>query len=414
VVTRVYLEQAGCDRRRLDAMSIQDFLDANGYELVDDPFNADRIIAFTCAFKEREEEHSVRRLRSLRKYQRDMLVYGCLQDIAAERYAEFGDLPALAPRDLHLIDNHFEEAAISFAQVPDANVIVTSRNGLVQLRRRLESRTLPGWHDMTDRLSFRLSMRSAALHVGRTTPPFNLFICRGCTGLCSYCAIRRSIGPVKSKSAEQVLSEFLHGLTAGHRTFTILGDDPGCYGLDRGTTLPDLLGKILEAAATWEQTAPAASRHDSPLQLHLREIHPKYLIRYESPILRLPGLPLLSILCPIQSGSDRLLQLMQREHSSGELLHVLERLREINPGMRLDTQIIVGFPTETPADLERTLEFVKRARFDSVVVFPYHAKKGTLASGLQGEITRPEIARRMRAAFRYFRSERIAAFRSCP
>lgn len=413
-MTRVYLEQAGCDRRRLDATSIQNFLAANGHEIVDDPAKADRIIAVTCAFKEREEEDSVRRLRSLRAYGRDILVYGCLQDIAAGRYAEFDDLPSLAPRDLHLIDQHFQGITVPFHQVPDANVAAASRNRLVRARRRIEARTPHTVHDMTDRMSALLSRRPHAPNAEQRTPPFNLFICRGCTGLCSYCAIRRSIGTVRSKPVEQVLSEFADGLAAGHRIFNILGDDPGCYGLDCDATLPDLLGEILEAAAAWERAESMPSRDATPLQLHLREIHPKYLIRYEAPFLHLPGLPLLSVLCPIQSGSDRVLELMQREHSSGELLRTLERLRAVNPGMRLDTQIIVGFPTETPSDLHSTLEFVKRARFDSVVVFPYHAKEGTAASGLEGEITRREIGRRMRAAFRFFRKEGIAAFRSCP
>jgi tRNA A37 methylthiotransferase MiaB len=91
---KVYIEAAGCDRRQLDTESIRSYLEANGYELVSDPSQADRILAVTCAFKKKEEDESIRRLRSLRRYGKDILVYGCLADIAAGRYQEFDEIPS--------------------------------------------------------------------------------------------------------------------------------------------------------------------------------------------------------------------------------------------------------------------------------------------------------------------------------
>jgi tRNA A37 methylthiotransferase MiaB len=411
---RVYIEEAGCDRRRLDAQTIRDYVRANRHEIVLDPRDADRIVCVTCAFKEKEEDESVKRLRSLGAYGRDILVYGCLKDIASERYAEFGDLPSIAPREIDTIDRFFEGHSLPFADVPTANISSPERSVLVQARRHIEARLVPAWRQALSQFAEALSPPRAGASRHTAETPFNLFVCRGCTGLCSYCAIRRSIGPAKSKPVQEVRAEFMKGLDQGYRTFNILGDDPGCYGLDLSATLPDLLGTLLETAASREALSrEQAETTPMPIRLQLREVHPKYLVRYQQEILDLTHPQPLSVLCPIQSGSDRVLELMQREHCASELLDALSRLRVAYPTMQLDTQIIVGFPTETRADFERTLDFVRDAQFDSVVVFPYHQKEGTAASRLDGAVSRAEIDRRMRAAFRYFRDRGIRAYRSC-
>ena len=82
---RVYLEKAGCNRRQLDLEKIRSYLEENGYTLAQSPKTADLILLGTCAFKEKEEDESVVRLRALRKYDKQILVYGCLPDIAKEK-----------------------------------------------------------------------------------------------------------------------------------------------------------------------------------------------------------------------------------------------------------------------------------------------------------------------------------------
>ena len=244
---------------------------------------------------------------------------------------------------------------------------------------------------------------------------FSLFVCRGCLGLCSYCAIRRAIGSVRSKTVDEVLEEFRRGVEEGYRTFNILGDDPGCYGLDIEASLPELLSALFEASESLESRAGASSNDSAPIRFRIREIHPKYLIPYHQQMLDLAGFSLVdNVLCPIQSGSDRVLQLMEREHSAADLFQALQRIRERYPDVKMDTQIIVGFPTETADDLERTLDFVRDVGFDSVVLFPYDDKEDSSASALEGKIPQAEIRRRMRGAFRYFDRAGIKAYSKCP
>jgi len=411
---RVYVEAAGCDRRQLDIQTIRTYLLANDYELVDDPAKADKIVVSTCAFKAKEEDESVRRLRSLRKYQADILVYGCLPDIAGERYPEFDDLPHVAPREIETIDRHFEGITTPFAEVLEASTLTHQKLDLVRVRRRIESGLAPG---PDFRQARALGLKRIREVFAKPEDAWYLFVSRGCVGSCSYCAIRRSIGRVRSKSIHDVVGELRRGIAEGYRTFEILGDDPGCYGVDIEASLPELLSALLDAAAAEEAEpgARASLNGDTPIRFRIREIHPRFLVRYHEEMLNLPGFSRVdNVLCPVQSGSDRILTLMQREHTADELLGAIQRIRELSPDVTLDTQIIVGFPTETDAEFHQTLDTIKAAGFDSVVVFPYHDKVGTVASKLADKIADSEIERRMRAAFRFFRHEGIAAYYSCP
>jgi threonylcarbamoyladenosine tRNA methylthiotransferase CDKAL1 len=407
------VEAAGCDRRRLDAESIRRYFQANDCVLVSDPAQADRILVVTCAFKQKEEEESVRRIRSLRRYGRDIVVYGCLADIAGGRYPEFDDLPSVAPREIDDLDRHFEGITVPFAAVRDANVVARAGAAPVRLRRRIEAGMIP-WRESLEWLRQPGPGRRGGAHA-KAEDRFNLFVCRGCLGLCSYCAIKRAIGPVRSKPVADVVSEYLRGVEEGYSAFNVLGDDPGCYGLDISASLPELLSALFDASDPSQFSPGIGSGDARRVRFHIREIHPKHLIRYHSQMLQLSRFSRVdSILSPIQSGSDRILGLMQREHTTEALLGALRRIKECYPGLTLDTQIIVGFPTETEADLERTLDFVRDARFDSVVVFPYHDKVGTVASEAEGKVPQAEVERRIRRAFRYLRRAKIRAYRSCP
>jgi tRNA A37 methylthiotransferase MiaB len=411
---KIYIENAGCNRRQLDLRKIRQYLLANGYTLVDSPQQADRILVSTCAFKAQEEDRSVARLRALRRYDAEILVYGCLPDIAPEKFREFQNLPKIAPRELHTIDTFFADVKIPFAEVEEANQISPSEGGNFKtaVRRLLSGELLtPSFYPLA---LYAAGRRLRALF-GRWHPDYYLFVCRGCQGQCAYCAIRRAVGPVRSKPLNAVVAEFRRGIEKGYTDFSILGDDPGCYGLDIGSSLPELL-QVLQTERC-EMIDRARQNGDSPPEIgfHVKEIHPKFVIRYGDELIRLcrEG-AIKSLLCPIQSGSDPVLELMVREHTVADLQQVLRRVRQASPGLDLSTQVIVGFPSETAEDFQETLRVVREVGFNSVVVFPYHDKEGTPASRLEGKLPQGLIRQRMRQAFRYFRGEGVKAYYNVP
>jgi len=410
---KVYLEDAGCDRRRLDMRTIRAYLQANEYELVGDPAQADKIILSTCAFKQKEEDESVRRLRSLRKYGDKVVVYGCLPDIASQRYVEFEDIPFVSPRELESISGHFAGTQVPFGEVGEAHVLEREFPDLGRAKRRIEV-GLPARAEMLHQARVRGPERLRDLLRGTKSEPFYLFVCRGCRGQCSYCAIRQPIGRLESKPIRAVVADLERGLAEGFRDFVILGDDPGCYGLDIGVTLPQLMGALFDASDVVESQVDRANGH-GPIGFQIREIHPKYLVEYYQSMIALPGFGRVEeILCPVQSGSDRVLGLMRREHSAGDFSQAIQAIRRDRPDMRLSTQIIVGFPTETTEDFQSTLDLVVDGEFDSVVVFPYHDKMGSHSSEIDGKVPQTEIDHRMRYAFRHFREQRVRAYYTCP
>lgn len=408
--TKIYIDEAGCSRRQLDIQTIRKYLQANGHTLVENPEEADQIIVSTCAFKKKEEDDSVKRLRFFRKFGREIVVVGCLPDIASERYREFADFHKVAPREIDHIDRYFEHDTVKYAEMVDENLMARKNINIVKsLKRKIQSGDL-----------FNLESFSETAHAGvvrlkellsKRQESWFLFICRGCHGKCSYCAIRRSVGTVRSKPVSAVVAELRRGLRAGYRDFSILGDDPGCYGMDNHERLPDLMNALMLSLAD----VPVAKEGLPDVRFHIKEIHPKFLIQYEGQILEQPFARLIkSMLCPVQSGSDRILALMQREHTAAELKQVLLKTRRKLPQLDLETQMIVGFPSESDADFAATLDMVRQSQFKSVVVFPYHDKEGTPASELTDKVPPAVVRKRMQTAFGYFWKHGIKAYYSCP
>jgi len=410
VTTRIYVEEAGCKRRQLDIETIKKYLQANGHALVENPEDADRILVSTCAFKKKEEDDSVKRLRFFRKFGREIVVFGCLPDIASDRYREFADFHKIAPREIEHIDRYFDHDVVKYAEMSEENLVTRKNLNIVKsLKRKIQS------GELFNREFFAETAQSGVNRLkdllSEPQESWFLFVCRGCHGKCSYCAIRRSVGPVKSKPVSDVVAELRRGLRAGYRDFSILGDDPGCYGLDNGGNLPDLLRALRLSLDDGDRKGEKLT----DISFHIKEIHPKFLIKYERELLEQPFTRLVkSMLCPVQSGSDRILELMQREHTAGELQKILRKARQLQPQMNLETQMIVGFPSESESEFSATLDMVRQAQFNSVVVFPYHDKEGTPASEIQDKVSPEVIRKRMQSAFSYFRKHGIKAYYRCP
>ena len=185
-------------------------------------------------------------------------------------------------------------------------------------------------------------------------PVFHIRIARGCDEKCSYCAIRFAVGRFRSKPLRDVLAEFNAGLERGYDLFELLADDVGPYGTDLGTDLPTLLREVFDRRASF--------------RLSLTDVHPRYLIRYRAALIDLlavHGDRVEVMRVPVQSGSDRILDLMQRPYAVAEVADAVDELRREAPTVKLETHILVGFPGETEADFEETISFLQRVPFDS-------------------------------------------------
>ena len=206
----------------------------------------------------------------------------------------------------------------------------------------------------------------------------------GCENRCTYCIIPNARGKVRSKPAAELLCEVETLVRGGCREIVLTGIETASYGKDLGgVDLGDILCRV--------------DRIDGIGRVRLGSldpslIKPRFVERIAS----------LSCLAPhfhlsLQSGSDRVLALMKRKYNSRMAMEAIELLRANIPNVKFTTDVIVGFPGETEEDFLRTCDFVRKAEFLTVHIFPYSKRVGTPAAEMKGQISTEEKSRRLHA-----------------
>jgi threonylcarbamoyladenosine tRNA methylthiotransferase CDKAL1 len=399
---KIYIEFIGCSRRRAEVAKLYEFFTRNGHVIVDGPDKADQIVLSTCAFKKEEEEYSLERVEALKGYGGKLLVYGCLPEIAPSKFQALSPTEWVSPKNFSELDGHFENTKFKLAEMQDVNVLpppiikVPIANAL---------------NRFVDRFQFSREFMARALgYVKRRVllaglaeaDKFYLFVSKGCLGKCSYCAIRSSVGPLRSKSMVTIRQELEMGMNSGRRDIIVLGDDVGAYGLDAGSDFPSLLSTFIDNA-------------DGGIRFHIEEIHPKWLVTYKGRLMELfASGSVASLLCPIQSGNDRILGLMKREHDAKSIFDIMTSIRTRWPGIRLTTQIIAGFPTEREDEFEDTLQFLRDVPVDAVTIFAYDDKENAPSARIFPKIEEAVIRQRVERARKDLKRHGIEAFLRCP
>jgi MiaB/RimO family radical SAM methylthiotransferase len=205
---------------------------------------------------------------------------------------------------------------------------------------------------------------------------YSIRILNGCPGQCSYCAIKFAEGSLVSKPMEDVLAEFDSGLVCRHLNFFLIGTDVGAYGQDIGTTIAVLLKELLS--------------REGEYVLHLPEFHPKWLIQYYrdlKDIFVAAKDKIGSMILPIESGNERILQLMQREHTAAEAKECMRDLKKALPEIRIYTHVLVGFPGETEKEFDDTIRFLRDVSFDEIAIYKYEARPNIEAEELPDKIS---------------------------
>lgn len=204
----------------------------------------------------------------------------------------------------------------------------------------------------------------------------------GCENRCTYCIIPSARGKVRSKPMDEVLDEVRTLTKNGCREIVLTGIETASYGKDLENTD---LATLLEAVDKIEGIG----------RVRLGSLDPS-LIKQDF-VKRISALKSLAphFHLSLQSGSDRILAKMKRKYNSTQAMRAIELLRENIKDVKFTTDVIVGFPTETEEDFTESVDFVRKARFLMVHVFPYSSRKGTPACSMQGQITGEEKTRRV-------------------
>ncbi|MFX0136540.1 MAG: radical SAM protein, partial [Candidatus Hodarchaeota archaeon] len=199
-------------------------------------------------------------------------------------------------------------------------------------------------------------------------------ISTGCLSNCSYCAVRRSRGHLLSKSIEDIINEFNIGLGKNYHYFSLLGTDLGAYGKDLGYTLNDLLKKLIKIEGNYNIGLRNVNLG------HLKNMLDEFLF-----ILKSKKIYYIEI--PIESGSNRILKLMNRNYTVEEFKKCIKEIRKAYPNIIIRSQMMVGFPTESEKDFVQTMNLLDDVTLDYVEVYQYSSRPGTYSAMMDFQIS---------------------------
>jgi len=370
--------------------------------LVDDVSSAELIVIGTCGVVKRQEKLSLAAIRDITKKRSPfakVIITGCLPKIDPGKIQEFGDFIFIPTRDMDQFDEVLN-SRVEFESVPDANVL-TDQAGILDyvlaFRFLRNSFFLKVFHRLSTNKKFlRFSVfvnhivNSIKYKLGLTSrkkivPYYNIRIAQGCLCTCAFCATRFATGKLKSKPEDRVIEEFRNGLRAGYKIFQLVNEDTGCYGLDIGTTLPNLLRRILAIEGDY--------------QLVLIDFNPQWIVKYYDellPIFLKHRSKVRELFVSMQSGSDRILKAMKRSYDIESVKNKLIDLRKQVPEIMLRTTALIGFPGETEEDFEMTKKAIQEIGFSEVEIDKYEDRPGTRSSMMKDKIPQEIINRRGR------------------
>lgn len=197
----------------------------------------------------------------------------------------------------------------------------------------------------------------------------------GCNAFCSYCIIPYVRGRVRSKALEDVINEVTTLVEKGYKEIVLTGIHTGRYGIDIDTSLEELLNKLVKIPNIYRIRLSS---------IEINEITPgiKKLLKENRVMAK-------HLHIPLQSGSNKILKLMNRRYNKEEFLSMIEDLKTIED-ISLTTDLIVGFPKETGEEFNETIDTLNKIGFTKIHTFPYSKRKGTPAASMEGQVS-PEV-----------------------
>ena len=197
----------------------------------------------------------------------------------------------------------------------------------------------------------------------------------GCNAFCSYCIIPYARGRVRSKDKASVIKEVTKLVNNGYKEIVLTGIHTGRYGIDINTTLEELLKELVEIPNIYRIRLSS---------IEINEITPGII-----KLLKENKVMAKHLHIPLQSGSNKILKLMNRRYNKEEFKNMITKIKEI-PNISLTTDLIVGFPNETEEDFKETLDTLNEIKFTKIHTFPYSRRNGTPAAAMENQVP-PEV-----------------------
>ena len=372
---QVYIRTFGCQMNVYDSERISESLGKQGYVETDALENADVVVVNTCHIRERAAEKVYSDLGRIRDIKEQRLragkdtvvtVAGCVAQ------AEGGEIirrqPAvdlvIGPQNTHRLAQLVGELRAE-ARPIDA----------LGRRRQIVETAFPE-EDKFDLLPARAATQPVSAGVHRATTAAFLTVQEGCDKFCTFCVVPYTRGAEFSRPVTQLDIEARQLVTRGVREITLLGQNVNGYHGNGPDGRAWTLAKLIRHLASIEGLE--RMRYTTS---HLRDMTDDLIEVHATESKLMPYLHL-----PVQSGADRILAAMNRKHTAAQYVDLIERVRRVKPDLAVSTDIIVGFPGETDAEFEATIDLVREVRFAAAYSFKYSARPGTPAATMEGQL----------------------------
>lgn len=346
---KVSMVSLGCPKNQVDAEQMLYTLKSAGFDITVSEADADAIIVNTCGFIESAKAEAIENILEAARYKKEgkckaVIVTGCL----AERYK----------------DDITEE-------IPEVDVCVgVGSNGDIA---EIVKSAVEGKRENRYGEKYELNLNAKRILGGPYYTAY-LKIADGCDNCCTYCAIPKIRGRMRSRKIEDIISEAKDLASRGVKELIVVAQDTTAYGADiyGKPCLCELLRKLCEIEGIhWIRTLYTYPERITDELL--------YLLRNEEKLVKYLDIP-------IQHCNDRILKRMNRKSDKEGLVSLVKRIRNTVPDIVLRTTLIVGFPGETEEEFTELHEFVKDMRFDRLGCFAYSAEEDTIAANYPDQI----------------------------
>lgn len=342
----------GCQMNVHESEKIAGQLRALGYEECENAENADVIVFNTCCVRENAEQHAFGNIGMYKKLKKEnpnlvIAVCGCMT-----QQGEFAQKLATTFPYVDVIIGTYN--IDKFGEILEQTVNTKKR--VVEIMEKNG--------DICESVKpFRSSYPNAWVNIAY-----------GCNNFCTYCIVPYVRGRERSRLPENVIDEVKSLVKDGYKEITLLGQNVNSYGHDlkNGASFAGLLDEI--------------GKIDGKFRLRFMSNHPKDLTEDVIEAVKRNPHACHSIHLPVQSGSDRILALMNRRYTVEKYMTQINAIRKIIPDCAITTDIIVGFPTESEEDFEDTVKLVKTVGFDGAFTFVYSKREGTKAAVMDGQV----------------------------
>jgi tRNA-2-methylthio-N6-dimethylallyladenosine synthase len=370
---RIAIITYGCQMNVRDSEVICGLLRTMNYELTTNPDDADVIIFDTCSVRQHAEDKvwsEIGRLRKPKTENRKPIIgiVGCM----AQNYKDkiFERAPqvdfVVGPGDIHKIPGIISKL-LAISPQPSAKNIFEMKIWETDGEIRPEEIYHTGFYEDKEHAYVVIS--------------------EGCSNFCSYCVVPYVRGPLRNRNYKEILKEIEEAIDKGITRVTLLGQNVNAYKFEVHSSefevrFVDLLERVNKIKGIKEFSFITSHPKDTSLDLFKAMAECEKLKKY--------------LHLPVQSGSDRILQLMNRGYNKKFYLELVNNYRRIVKGGLLTTDVILGFPSETDKDFQETYDLVKAIEFDAAYIFKYSTRPHTEAEKLIDDVPKDEKERRHR------------------